>query len=166
LCSHHLVTSEERSVNRLLPSGQIIAPSNPQAPSSVPTISPTVCTGAGVVAGASGGALIGGEIGGVLGGLIGGGGGTLVAPGVGTIGGGIAGASAGSGIGATVGGFIGGLVGGAASNILCSKGGGPSFGNNQRQNKQANDAKNAAERQTGKQFTQPWKECSTMKSLE
>ena len=34
LCSHHLVTSEERSVNRLLPSGQIIAPSNPQAPNN------------------------------------------------------------------------------------------------------------------------------------
>jgi RHS repeat-associated protein len=123
------------------------------APNNVPTISPAVCTGAAIAGGASAGALIGEGVGGFVGGLLGGGGGTLVAPGVGTVGGGIAGTSAGAGIGAGVGGFIGGLVGGAASNILCSKGGGSSFGGNQRENKQANDAKNEAERITGKKFT-------------
>jgi len=123
------------------------------APSNIPTILREVCTGAAVAGGASAGALIGGEVGGVLGGLIGGGSGTLVAPGVGTIGGGIVGASAGSGIGAAVGGFIGGLASGAGSNVLCSTGGGSSFGGNQRENKQANDAKNEAERMTGKKFT-------------
>ncbi len=129
-------------------------PKNPtQAPSSAPNVPKGVCAGAAVAGGASAGALIGGEVGGVLGAIVGGGGGTLVAPGVGTIGGGIAGASAGSGIGAVVGGFIGGLVGGAGSNVLCSQGAGPSFGGNQRENKQANDAKNEAERITRKKFT-------------
>lgn len=123
------------------------------APSSVPTISKVVCTGAAIAGGASAGALIGEGVGGFIGGLVGAGGGTLVAPGVGTVGGGIVGGSAGAGIGAGVGGFIGGLVGGAASNVLCSQGGGSSFGGNQRENKQANDAKNEAERMTGKKFT-------------
>ena len=59
----------------------------------------------------------------------------------------------GSAAGAWIGGGLGALAGNALGNILCSRGGGPSFGGNQRQNKQANDAKNEAERRTGKKFT-------------
>jgi Na+/glutamate symporter len=72
-----------------------------------------------------------------------------VAPGVGTVGGGALGATGGATVGASIGGVLGGIVG----NVLCAKGGGSSFGGNQRENKQANDAKNQAERITGKQFT-------------
>jgi RHS repeat-associated protein len=118
------------------------------APSNAPAVagpSPSACTAAGAVAGASAGALIGEGVGG----LVGGGVGTLVAPGVGTIGGRALGGSGGATVGAAIGGVLGGIVG----NVLCSKGGGPSFGGNQRENKQANDAKNQAERITGKQFT-------------
>jgi RHS repeat-associated protein len=116
-------------------------------------LSHTACTAAATAAGASGGALLGGGIGGVVGGAAGAGGGTLVAPGVGTIGGGVVGAEAGAGTGAWIGGFVGGAIGNIVGNVLCSKGGGPSFGGNQRENKQANDAKNEAERITGKRFT-------------
>jgi hypothetical protein len=119
-----------------------LAPNNAPA---VATPSTGVCTAAGAVAGASAGALIGEG----LGALAGGGVGTLVAPGVGTVGGGALGAAGGATAGAAIGGVLGGIVG----NVLCAKGGGSSFGGNQRENKQANDAKNQAERITGKQFT-------------
>jgi hypothetical protein len=118
------------------------------APSNGPSVaapSTGTCAAAGAVAGASAGALIGEG----LGALAGGGVGTLVAPGVGTVGGGALGATGGATVGASIGGVLGGIVG----NVLCAKGSGSSFGGNQRQNKQANDAKNQAERTTGKQFT-------------
>jgi hypothetical protein len=101
------------------------------APSSVnPLLSHTACTAAAAAAGASGGALLGGGTGGVIGGAAGAGGGTLVAPGVGTVAGGIVGAEAGATAGAWIGGVIGGAIGGIVGNVLCSKGGGPSFGGN------------------------------------
>jgi RHS repeat-associated protein len=118
------------------------------APNNAPTVaapSPGVCTAAGAVAGASAGALVGEG----LGALAGGGVGTLVAPGVGTVGGGALGATGGATAGAAIGSVLGGIVG----NVLCAKGGGSSFGGNQRENRQASDAKNQAERITGKQFT-------------
>jgi RHS repeat-associated protein len=130
------------------PGGTQRTPGNPPAPNNGPAVatpSTGVCTAAGAVAGASAGALIGEG----LGALAGGGVGTLVAPGVGTVGGGALGAAGGATAGAAIGGVLGGIVG----NVLCAKGGGSSFGGNQRENKQANDAKNQAERITGKQFT-------------
>jgi hypothetical protein len=75
---------------------------------------------------------------------------------VGTIGGGVLGAEAGAAGGALVGGGFGAGAGYAVGSIVCanrSGGGGSNFGDNQRQNKQANDARQAAERITGKRFT-------------
>jgi hypothetical protein len=45
------------------------------------------------------------------------------------------------------------VVGGGVGFVVCSRGTGPRFGGNQRENKQANDAKREAERQTGKKMS-------------
>ena len=42
---------------------------------------------------------------------------------------------------------------GVYRHILCAKGAGPGFGGNSNQNKQANDAKRDAEKETGKKMT-------------
>jgi hypothetical protein len=98
-------------------------------------------TAAGAGIGATAGAWAGGGIGGAGGAA----GGTLIAPGVGTVGGGILGAEAGSAGGALVGGGLGAGAGYAIGSIVCANrsggGGGSNFGDNQRQNKQANDAR-------------------------
>jgi hypothetical protein len=56
-------------------------------------------------------------------------------------------------------------VGGAASNVLCSKGQGSNFGGNQRENRQANDAKRDAEKAVGQQMTTHKKKDFMTKSL-
>jgi RHS repeat-associated protein len=104
----------------------------------------------GCLAGAAAtGASMGAVAGGTAGGIGGGAGGTLVAPGVGTFGGAAAGASEGAALGAEAG-YAAGI---AIGSVKCAKGMGSSFGGNQRQNKQANDAKRTAERETGKKMT-------------
>lgn len=112
----------------------------------------SACAAAGAAAGAAVGAGAGAAIGGGLGAAAGGGGGTLVAPSVGTVGGAVVGAEGGAAGGAEAGAVVGGFVGGVVGSIVCSKGSGPSFGGNDRENTQAADARRAAERITGKKF--------------
>lgn len=128
----------------------------PAFPPKNGTISQGNCVAGFTAAGAGVGAVGGAWVGGGIGGAGGAAGGTLVAPGVGTIGGGVLGAEAGAAGGALVGGGLGAGAGYAVGSIVCasrSGGGGSNFGDNQRQNKQANDARQAAERITGKRFT-------------
>jgi len=113
---------------------------------------PLVCTGAAIVGGAAAGALGGFVVGGGVGAAAGGGGGTLVAPGVGTFGGGGAGALVGAEAGTTVGGIAGAIAGGAAAPALCAKGS-PRIPNRAQQQRQSDEAKKQAEKETGKKFT-------------
>ncbi|MGA8027470.1 MAG: hypothetical protein WB992_10005, partial [Bryobacteraceae bacterium] len=129
----------------------------PQAPPKTGAISQGNCVAGFTAAGAGIGAVGGAWVGGGIGGAGGAAGGTLVAPGVGTIGGGVLGADAGAAGGALVGGGLGAGAGYVVGSVVCASrsggGGGSNFGDNQRQNRQANDAKQAAERITGKRFT-------------
>jgi RHS repeat-associated protein len=108
----------------------------------------TLSTGIGALIGGGIGFLVGGGGGGVVGAA----GGTLVAPGVGTVGGGVVGAGYGATNGALIGGGLGAAAGAIAGSILCSKGTPPSIGGNDRENRQAADARREAERRTGKKF--------------
>jgi RHS repeat-associated protein len=103
--------------------------------------------------GAITGGAIGGFLGGGTGGMVGAAGGTLFAPGFGTIGGGAAGAPEGGSLGFEGGSYLGATAGTIIGNIMCAQGRSGGGGDNQRQNKQASDARSAAERQTGKKFT-------------
>jgi RHS repeat-associated protein len=110
------------------------------------------CMAAAMATGAATGAVGGGLVGGIAGGA----GGTLVAPGIGTVvGGGVAGAIEGTKDGAMAGAAVGGIYGFVAckGGSGSGGGGGPKFGSNKQQNKNARDARRAAERETGKKFT-------------
>jgi RHS repeat-associated protein len=92
------------------------------------------CMAAATAGGAGTGMLVGGGIGSL--GFAGGPAGFLTTP-----------------AGAETGSLIGGGVGFAGGMIHCAKGISPNFGGNQRQNRQANDAKREAERETNKKMT-------------
>lgn len=122
---------------------------------SVPVLSRPYasCLAASTAVGAMVGAGIGAVIGGGSGGLLGGVGGTLIAPGVGTISGAVLGGEGGVVAGTAVGAGVGGTVGSVVGTVLCSQGEGPKFGNNGRENRQADDARREAERKTGRRFS-------------
>ena len=108
-------------------------------------------TGAGV--GAAGGYWAGGGAGAFGGGAVG----TAIEPGGGTAVGAFGGFQVGSEVGAAGGFALGARAGYLLGNVVCANrsggGGGSNFGDNQRQNRQANDARKAAEGITGKRFT-------------
>jgi RHS repeat-associated protein len=112
------------------------------------------CMAAATGIGASVGGVAGGALGALGGGAAGGTAGSLV-PVVGTIGGGAAGAMSGAAAGAAEGALNGAAVGAGAGFIACAQGtgGGGGGGGNVRENKQARDARNQAERETGKKFS-------------
>jgi RHS repeat-associated protein len=89
------------------------------------------CMAGATAAGAGTGALVGGGIGSL--GFAGGPAGFVTTP-----------------VGVGTGAFFGVQAGFAGGMIYCAKGLGPNFGGNQRENRQANDAKRAAERKTGR----------------